>query len=56
MVGELGLYNLGIATDLGKDNSDFKYVKLNLKVDLLSLSTNDKGSSRCIYIIIIILF
>ena len=34
IVGQTGLFSLGIATSLGERNSEFKPVKLYIKIDL----------------------
>ena len=34
-VGQTGLVNLGMATSSEKENSQFKHIKLNFKIDLV---------------------
>ena len=44
IVGQTRFFSLGEATSLGEGNSEFKPVKLNLKIDLVSYPARAEGS------------
>ena len=46
IVGQAGLFNQGMSTSGGEKNSDFKSVKLSLKIDLVSHPASVEGLGK----------